>query len=263
MVPEAALVERFARDLAALIQPRARVGLAVSGGPDSMALLLLAADWAEKPRTAIQEQARATRYKLLDQWANERGLDAIATAHHLDDQAETFFMRLNRGAGVRGLAGMRPSGPIPFGRATLLRPLLGWRRAELESLCKAAGAETVDDPSNSDEQFERVRMREALGDADWLDRQALARSAANLSRAHAALNWASAREWDHSVFEAGDEILYRPADAPSEIRRRIVARAIGRLASEGQGAELRGRELDRLLSGLAEGGKMTIRDRKS
>src|SRR4051794_28920400 len=147
MLPEPALAERFARDLDALIAPDARIGIAVSGGPDSLALLLLAAatrpgrieaatvdhalrresrdeaamvhdlcetlgvphrtltvEWQEKPESALQERARKQRYALLSAWASERGLDAIATAHHLDDQAETLVMRLARGSGVRGLA---------------------------------------------------------------------------------------------------------------------------------------------------------------
>ena len=68
---------------------------------------ILTAAWDEKPVTAIQERAREERYRLLGQWAKERKLDAIATAHHLDDQAETLLMRLARRSGVRGLAGFR------------------------------------------------------------------------------------------------------------------------------------------------------------
>ncbi len=302
MVPNAAAIDRFSHDLAALVAPSARIGLAVSGGPDSIALLLLAAaarrgkveaatvdhalrpesldearlvgghcdrlsvghrilkvEWDQKPQTAIQEKARLARYSLLSAWARERNLDAVATAHHLDDQAETFVMRLNRGAGVRGLAGMRPSGTVPGGRLPLLRPLLGWRRAELEAVCSAAGVDTVADPSNDDDQFERIRVRRALANAAWLDRTGVAASASNLRDAHAALNWAAVREWQYSVFEIEGEILYRATGAPSEIRRRIVARAVARLATEGRGTELRGRELNQLLQELGSGGKATIR----
>src|SRR5689334_8085745 len=149
MVP-AALVERFVQSLDAIAAPGTRLGIAVSGGPDSLALLALAAaarpgrveaatvdhglraevaqetemvakvaktlgaphqtlkvGWLGKPETAIQERARVERYKLLGNWAGEQGLNALVTAHHLDDQTETFMMRLSRGAGVRGLAGMR------------------------------------------------------------------------------------------------------------------------------------------------------------
>src|SRR3954453_16959972 len=151
MVPEPALVDRFRKSLDPLLAPDERIGIAVSGGPDSLALLLLAAsarpgkieaatvdhtlreasrgeaemvarvcaklnvphailtaEWEQKPTTAIQERARNERYRLLARWAEDQGLVAIATAHHADDQAETLVMRLARGAGVRGLAGMKP-----------------------------------------------------------------------------------------------------------------------------------------------------------
>src|SRR5206468_9371626 len=122
---------------------------------------ILTAIWGDKPATAIQERARQERYRLLGQWAKERELDIIATAHHLDDQAETLLMRLARGSGVRGLAGMRPRSVSPGAHVRLLRPLLGWRRAELEDICAATGLTPVADPSNQDARFERVRVRRA------------------------------------------------------------------------------------------------------
>lgn len=304
-----AVLDRFRRDMDALIAPEERIGVAVSGGPDSMALLLLAvasrpglveaatvdhalrhesraeagmvaafcrrlgvphailtAEWPEPPATAIQERARAERYRLLGGWATNRNLNAIATAHHLDDQAETFVMRLSRGAGVKGLAGMRPVAPLPSRHShesgtppPLIRPLLNWRRSELEEICSAASIETVSDPSNADEQFERVRVRHALAGADWLDPEAIAASATNLARADAALSWAADREWDRAVTAKELEILYRPGQAPAEIRRRIVTRAIAALASEGRGPDLRGREVDRLIATLASGRRATLR----
>ena len=308
MRPGPDLVDRFRRDLGALIAPGERIGVAVSGGPDSMALLLLAAaarpgqveaatvdhalrpesrseaemvtavcgslgvphtiltaEWAEKPATAIQERARAERYRLLARWAQERGLPAVATAHHLDDQAETLVMRLARGAGVTGLAGMRPIAPLPFrnsresGNPMLLRPLLSWRRSELEAICVAASVATVSDPSNADEQFERVRVRRALAGADWLDPESLAASAANLAEADSAIAWAAEQEWRGAVTAADAQIVSRPDAAPPEIRRRIVSRAVALLASEGAAGDLRGRELDRLLETLVTGGQSTLR----
>lgn len=300
--PDPALVTRFAANLDRLVKPDAKLGIAVSGGPDSLALLLLAAtarpglveaatvdhalrpdgraeaeivaavceelgvphtiltaEWKSKPETAIQERARAERYRLLGQWLKERGLAALVTAHHLDDQAETLLMRLARGAGVRGLAGMRAASPVPGSGAPLLRPLLGWRRKELEEVCTAAGLEPAADPSNADEQFERVRVRKAIAQSDWLDPQALARSAANLNAAERALEWAAAGEWRRSVTQQDGAIIYRPAAAPREIRRRIAAQAVTRLATEGAAQPLRGRELDRLLAVLRAGRKATLR----
>jgi tRNA(Ile)-lysidine synthase len=220
----------------------------------------LVVNWKRKPQTALQERARLERYRLLAAWATERDVSAIATAHHLDDQAETLLMRLNRGAGVRGLAGMRAGAPVPLGkkRLRLLRPLLTWRRSELVELCSAAGLEPVDDPSNSDEQFERVRIRNALAGAEWLDSRAIAQSAAHLASADVALHWATDVEWESQVKRSGAEITYRPS-APFEIRRRVVRRSVAALATEGQANPLRGRELDKLVAVLSKGGKGTLR----
>jgi tRNA(Ile)-lysidine synthase len=302
MAPSPELVERFRGDLDELIAPIERLGIAVSGGPDSMALPLLAAaarpglveaatvdhalrpesrseaemvadicgrlgipheilsvEWEAKPTSAIQERAREARYRLLTAWVRERGLSALATAHHLDDQAETLVMRLLRGAGVRGLAGMRRAAPAPGDDLPLVRPLLSWRHSELEELCRAAGVIPVADPSNADEQFERVRVRRALSEAKWLDPEALALSADYLSEADSALHWATSREWQRAVTATDEEVAYRPDDAPREILRRIARRAVLRLAREGKGEDLRGRELDRLLSALRSGRTMTLR----
>lgn len=295
-------MERFRRDLDALVPPQATIGVAVSGGPDSLALLLMAAEarpllveaatvnhalrpesraeaekvaaicehlgvphailtatWDVKPETAIQERARNMRYRLLGQWAGERGLAAVATAHHLDDQAETFLMRLARGGGVKGLAGMRRVSRAPGAPVALVRPLLSWRHSELVAVCAAAGLEAVQDPSNDDEQFERVRVRKALSEADWLDAVPIAESARHLAEADGALHWATELEWQRSVTQKGSHIVYKPTDAPREIRRRIIRRAILALATEGAGAEPRGRELDQILAVLRSGARATLR----
>jgi len=296
-----ASIDRFRRDLDALVPAETKVGLAVSGGPDSLALLLLAnethrghiqvatvdhifraesrteaetvaalceklgvhhailtAQWNEKPITAVQERARTERYRLLNEWGEQRGLGAIATAHHLDDQAETLLMRLSRGAGVRGLAGMRKVARSPGRKIPLVRPLLAWRHSELEAVCTAAGVEPARDPSNDDDQFERVRMRRALAAADWLDPIAVAASASHLAEAEAALEWAVDQEWRKAIRETDREIVYLAGDHPPEIRRRIVRRALLALATEGD-EELRRRELDPLLETLSNGRKATLR----
>ena len=303
MVPDSALVERFRADLDALIETGERIGVAVSGGPDSLALLMLAAaarpgeieaatvdhglrpgsreeaemvasfcerlgvphsilaiEWDLPPTSAIQEQARAVRYGALAQWARERQLGAIVTAHHLDDQAETLVMRLNRGSGVRGLAGMRRRSSVPgYSDLPLLRPLLGWRRSELERICADGNASPATDPANADERHERVRVRQALHDADWLDPEALAKSAANLAAADEALEWASDREWAEAVQADEGRIVYRASTAPIEIMRRVVARAIAELGTEGDAGELRGRKLDRLIADLQQCNTTTLR----
>lgn len=298
---EAAVLNRFRADLDALVSQQARIGVAVSGGPDSLALLLLAAAarpgqveaatidhglrpesrgeaemvaavcdslgvphailtarWSEILETAIQERARKERYLLLGYWAEEHGIDAIVTAHHAEDQAETVLMRLARGAGVRGLAGIRPRSISPGAHVRLIRPLLGWSRSQLERVCGDAGVTPVADPSNQDERFERVRVRRSLSGLDWLDSGAVALSAANLADADAALDWAMKEEWTRSVQEKRGSIVYRASEVPVEIVRRLVARAIRRLATEGD-REPRGPELTRLVTALSNGETATLR----
>lgn len=300
------LVARFAADLDAVLAPGERVGVAVSGGPDSVALLLLVAaarpglvdvatvdhafrqgsraeaegvaalcerlgvphailaiEWPTPPVSAVQEQARTARYAALGDWAQGAGLGTIATGHHADDQAETLLMRLARGAGVRGLAGMRASAPVPGHTGlTLVRPLLGWRRTELAAVVAAAGISAVDDPSNHDDRFERVRIRAALAEHDWLDAAALARSAAHLAAADEAIDHAVEQAWGNVRVEAAGEsgvLSFDPGNAPPEIRRRLVAKAIAALAHEGDGGTLRGREVDQLLATIDAGGSATLR----
>jgi tRNA(Ile)-lysidine synthase len=295
--PDPALVERFAQDLDQLVERDSRIGIAVSGGPDSMALLLLAAaaraglteaatvdhalrpesrreaemvagicqrlgmppailtvEWGRKPTSAIQERARDARYGLLGQWMRDRGLDALATAHHADDQAETLLMRLSRGSGVRGLAGMRPWAVVPGTNLPLARPLLGWRRAELLGVCAAAGVEPIADPSNRDEQFERVRIRGALQGADWLDPQALARSSANLASADEALDWVAEGLALARVTDDAEALRVDAHGLPSELRRRLLRIAFARFHAP----EPRGAELSRELEALEDGRKVTL-----
>ena len=251
LAPE--LVERFRRDLSAL-WPHAggaeKLLLAVSGGADSLAMLLLAqaaipgqveaatvdhrlraaardeanyvarlcADLGvphriltvEVPEGNLQAEARSARYDALARWMEERDVATLATGHQLDDQAETLLMRLNRGSGLGGLAGIRALTGVPGHEyLRLVRPLLGWRRGELASVVAAAGIEPVIDPSNDNDDFDRVRMRKALASADWLDMPAIARSAGLLAQAETSLEWVVSREWSECVSHADGVVTYR------------------------------------------------------
>lgn len=179
----------------------------------------------------LQEKARAARYAALARWLEDRSLAALATAHHADDQAETLVMRLNRGSGVAGLAGVRARGVVPGTAFPLLRPLLGWRRAELAAIVRSSGLEPAQDPSNEDPKYDRARIRAALAGADWIDVAGIATSAAHLAEAEGVMQWAAQREWDEAVEVGEGEIRYRPS-APPAIRIRILARAIGMLGGQ-------------------------------
>ncbi|MBY6069689.1 tRNA lysidine(34) synthetase TilS [Marinobacter salsuginis] len=106
----------------------------------------------------IEEAARKARYSALEAMVQRR--DLVLMAHHGDDQAETVLFRMLRGSGVAGLAGMPFSRAL--GPATLVRPLLGFERAELERWAGSAGLSWVDDPSNTDQRFDRNFLRHTV-----------------------------------------------------------------------------------------------------
>ena len=294
--PDPEFVSRFATDLDALVEPSATHGVAVSGGPDSLALLLLAAAarpnqveaatvdhglrpesraeaemvaslckrigvshailtvaWPAPPKSNLQARAREARYEMLGDWALERGLTAVATAHHLDDQAETLLMRLARGAGIGGLGATRVSRPLVV-NVRLVRPLLGWRKAELAALVASAGVKAVDDPSNRDPRHDRVRMREWLKRADWADPERLAASATWLNEADEALDWALVSLVEARVTRDGATLVIDSSQMPRELQRRLLLAAFADLGAP----KPRGPELARALDTLRKGGKTTL-----
>lgn len=193
----------------------------------------------------LQAEARAARYRALAGWIEARGLSALATAHHADDQAETLLARLNRGSGVAGLAGVRARGALPGASFPVVRPLLTWRRAELAALVETYGLLAVQDPSNRDDRFDRARLRKALAGADWIDVPALAASAAHLADADAALDWAAAREWSEAVVPAPMGLTYRP-----QVPRAVALRVLVRIVTQLDGAAPRGAAVARLFESL-------------
>ena len=283
--------ERFAADLAALVPPGVRIGVAVSGGPDSLGLLLLAAArpgaieaatvdhrlrpgsaadaahvaticakldiphailtarWIDPPTANLQARAREERYALLADWAKERHLAAIATAHHADDQAETLLMRLARGSGITGLGGARPSRPLTNSIA-LIRPLLSWRRADLAAIVADAGLTPLDDPANRDPRHDRARLRAMLADADWADPARLAASASHLREADEALEWISATLAETRLTRTNDGITLDAADLPRELQRRLLLLAFD--------TPPRGPDLIRAIDALSEGRTITL-----
>lgn len=285
-------VARFGADVRQLTGAApGRIGVAVSGGPDSMALLWLAArafpgeveaatvdhglrpesadearmvgEWcraADIPHAAltlpgpitgnVQSNARSARYAALERWRNERSLDWLMTAHHADDQRETILMRLNRGSGVGGLAGVRRrSGGV-------LRPLLDWRRAELEAVAIEAGVPFVHDPSNIDHRFDRAALRARLEDVDWIDPMAAVRSADALAEADAALDWITDALAAQHVRVEGDGLLLDHTDLPRELLRRALLLMLRRL--DPTAPPPRGDTLDDAIARAQSGGKASI-----
>jgi tRNA(Ile)-lysidine synthase len=289
-----ALFARFAGDFERLAPDGGNVGVAVSGGPDSLALLLLAAsarpgrveaatvDHRLRPESAdeskrvaevcgrlgiphtilpvtvsegasVQALAREARYKALTAWASDRSLAAVLTAHHSDDQAETLLMRLARGAGLAGLAGVRPSRELAPG-LRLLRPLLGWRKATLVEIVRSAGLLAADDPSNRDRRHDRTRVRAFMEEQQWLNPERVAASAGHLAEAEVALTWSAGHLAEERLQANGQALLVDPSDLPQELRRRLLIEAMRRLGA----ATPRGPDVARALERLSEGGSCSL-----
>jgi tRNA(Ile)-lysidine synthase len=111
----------------------------------------------DKPLTGIQEAARSARYALLDDWCRAHGCLHLLTAHHREDQAETYLMRRRAGSGANGLAGM--SAIRELSHCRVVRPLLGVAKRRLVMFLDAERQPFITDPSNSDPAFERSRLR--------------------------------------------------------------------------------------------------------
>lgn len=225
---------------------------------------------------SIQAQARHARYALLADWAIAARASALATAHHADDQAETFLMRAARASGPAGLAGIRPywryeqhrwhasypkGGVVAVADVTplpIVRPLLTWRRADLRAL--AADLPFVDDPSNTDPRHDRTAARALLA-AGQIHPLALAASAAHCREVDAALTETIDWLWRtrSREAEAGEHRLDM-TDLPRELRRRLARVAIreGRLINGiAEGPWSDAANIESLLDALDSGGKAT------
>ena len=262
------VIARFRDDYERLLkptdQPGHRIALAVSGGPDSMAMLGLAAiaypgrviaatvDHGLRAESANEaatvaaccarlgvthatlaiagapaasgnqhDWARQERYRLLERWAEDAHAATLCTAHHAEDQAETFLMRAARASGLSGLAAVRarrdcgtvkefagPDDDTPAidrarGPIALMRPLLRWRRHELRGIAESLRLSFVDDPSNRDPRFDRTRFRAWLAEAPWLDPIQIGKTAENLAALDADLVEISAWLWRSRALDCG------------------------------------------------------------
>ena len=304
--------------------------LAVSGGPDSTALMVLAARWrgalrggpklvaatidhglrAEsarearaikalaqslgiahrtlrwsgvKPKTGLQEAARAARYALLGAAARAAGANHILTAHTLDDQAETVLLRMARGSGPAGLAAMARETILPQAlggkgarrRAdaqvdaqldvlVLMRPLLEVPKARLIATLQAGQISFCDDPSNRDPRFTRARLRELMPvlAGEGLTAQRLAVLARRLRRAEATVELAVQVAASAVTAAGGGGRIRFDAEKfihlPAEVALRLMGRAIEAVADDTQ---LRLNRLEALYDLLIESASTRPSDR--
>lgn len=184
---------------------KGKVAIAVSGGSDSMALALLASNlkldiiaitvdhglrpesnseaktvgnWLKKhdiqhvilqwdgtkPTSNIQSEARNARYELMSDFCYKNKIKTLLVAHTMDDQAETVLLRLMRGSGVDGLSGIAEISQ--HNKIKIIRPLLGFSKEELRQYLKTKKQEWVNDPSNENDKFDRIKIRKFINQSE-------------------------------------------------------------------------------------------------
>jgi tRNA(Ile)-lysidine synthase len=209
----------------------------------------------EKPARALQALAREARYRLFAQWCAQHDAEGVVTGHTLDDQAETFLMRLARGSGVDGLSAM--AGETVLYGVRVLRLLLEVRRAQLRAFLEAEGQAFFDDPSNENAAFERVRirqLREVLHRAG-VSSEHLAMTAQRMGRARAALEQGTEELQNRCVrFENEGHAIVTIGHflgAPEEIQVRLLARLFARIGGASHRPRLA--EIERFSAWLQSG----------
>jgi tRNA(Ile)-lysidine synthase len=190
------------------------------------------AERARKSRRSIEDEGRIARYQFLEAQAERFGAQRIAVGHTLDDQAETFLLRLLRGSGGRGLGAIHP-----VKDCRIVRPLIDLRRGEIESYLEGRGASFREDASNADPRFTRNRIRHEelprLSSA-YNPRlvETLARSASLLRDEEEWMEAETRAAFDGLAAVSPDEIRLersRLSRYPLALRRRLVRAAIERL----------------------------------
>jgi tRNA(Ile)-lysidine synthase len=294
LIPNSDTLARFRSDFDALVDPGQRIGVAVSGGPDSLALLLLAV--AARPgmveaatidhglRAASKREAAfvgalcqrlavihhpipvsvgtAASLQAQARHARYRALGDWAIEQGLDVVATAHHADdqaetlLMRLARGAGLSGLSATRRkrVLEPGVHLVRPLLGWRRSELGAVVEAAGLTAIDDPSNRDPRHDRSRFRGLVERSEWADTDRLALSAQWLSEADEALEWAMRDLAQSRIGEDGSGMSLDAAGLPRELQRRLLLVAFDRFAVP----RPRGPDLDRALRALEGGRTVTL-----
>jgi tRNA(Ile)-lysidine synthase len=244
-------------------------GLRPDSAKDAKAVLRMASDAGLKghalawkgtaPKSDIEAEARGMRYRLMGEWLVAHKISALYVAHTLEDQAETFLLRLARGSGLDGLSAMRVIAPYPqpdFPELMVVRPLLDMARAPLRDFLRTKKQDWLEDPMNGDPHFARSRLRvawpqlEALG----LSAQRVSDAAEHLGRAREALDdMTTALLGRAARFEDGMVLLdsVRLKMSPREVGLRALARVLSRVS--GEGYRPRFGRLERLFDSIRDG----------
>jgi tRNA(Ile)-lysidine synthase len=243
------LRETSAKDAKAVVKMAAEIGLKAH-----------ALTWkGAVPKSDIEAEARNARYRLMGEWLVAHEIPALYVAHTMEDQAETFLLRLARGSGLDGLSAMRVIAPYPmqgFPGLMVVRPLLDMARAPLRDFLRAKKQAWLEDPMNADPRFARSKLRaawpqlEALG----LSAQRVSDAAEHLGRAREALDDMTAALLLRAArFDETGALIdsVRLKMAPREVGLRALASTLSRVS--GETYRPRFGKLERLFDAIRDG----------
>ena len=190
---------------------------------------------SQKINKNIQKNARDLRYDLLIKFCKRHKVKSLLTAHHKDDQVETFLIRLSRGSGVEGLSSMSQSTNLKYG-IKLIRPFLELNKYDLQYISNKVFKKTIKDPSNKNKKFLRTNIRELSRTLEnkGLNFDQIIRSIKNISSTKEAINFYVNRSLKKFVkFKKKETILdlkmFRKE--PQEVKFKIINRIVKNRAS--------------------------------
>lgn len=213
----------------------------------------------QKPKANIQDEARKIRYNLMLEWCRDNGVIHLLVAHHAQDQAETFLLRVERGSGVDGLAAMAKISSRNGIR--ILRPLLDIKPEEIRKYLKNIGQNWIEDPTNQNMHYKRNKIRKTLDSLKTINHQPstinhICETAENMARARIALEEITAQKMVECVdiFPAG-YCLIKPEEFLSlteEIALRILSATLATIS--GNEYKPRFEDLLRLMAAIKNSG---------
>ena len=180
----------------------------------------------KKPVSNIMEAARLKRYELMTNRCIRQNIKFLLTAHHLDDQIENFFMRLVRGSGLRGLSSMSKS--VRMNKIKVIRPLLDYQKKSLIKVLAKNKQKYIEDPSNNDLRFDRIRHRKLIGGLinEGLDKSRLNKLILNLNQVDDAINFSTKKSIDNTISQNkyGHIIIDKKLflNLPNELQYRVL-----------------------------------------
>lgn len=218
-----------------------------------------------KPKTAIMENARAARYRLMQKFCDGHGVKKLFLGHNQTDQAETFLFRLAKGSGVDGLGAMRVEQPLEGTGLILMRPMLNISKPELQAFCDSHKIPHVQDPTNRNMDYARARLRQSLPvlEEEGLSVKRLARTAKRLSAARDALDHYAEKLLCTGMVEERGRIVFSLSSlkrAPMEIRIRAIRRSLSLLETDAYGPRLERLEdlLEQVFANLGAAKRFTL-----